>query len=164
MNLNARSAIAAGSVAGSIMLGCLMAAAEYGGNRWDAPLRWIAAALGALPVLIDAGQARGGIGPAGVMTVGLVIHLIVSSVWGWVFFRLVFDILPSLRGWRLAVTGLIYGAAVWAFMAFCALRLFDATMHARVRLLPVTFLAVHLLYGAALAAYARSTQAGNSEK
>jgi hypothetical protein len=60
----------------------------------------------------------------------------------------------SLAGIGLVCGGLVYGAAVWTISRFLVLRFFDNVMYTRVQLLPWTFFAAHLLYGAALGGFA----------
>ena len=152
MSSRLRAAIGAGVTAGVVMLACVMTGASRVGAGWASPLRWIAAFFGSEPALIIAGEASGAISTPAVITWGLVIHFATAVAWAWLFLLLT-DSLSSLRGWRVALAGLIYGAAVWAIMTLAALRVFDDVMYARVQLLPGIFFGAHLLYGAALASY-----------
>jgi hypothetical protein len=140
-------AILAGIAAGIAMLACLIIGASHTGVRWDAPVRWIASLLLAEPALIMAGQAKGGMSAAGCVALGLAIHFVTAIVVA----RLFLILAGRLTEWRLPLAGVAYGAALWAIMAFVLLRLFDDVLYARVRLLPLNFLAAHLLYGTVIA-------------
>ena len=134
------------------MLAGLMAGAGWTGAGGESPLKWMAALLAGEPGLIMAGQAQGGSSTAIVLIMGLVIHFATAIALARLFQALTGGVRWTGRG--LLGGGLLYGVAVWAVARFAALPLFDRVMFARVQLVPWTFLAAHLFYGAALAGFA----------
>jgi hypothetical protein len=150
MSSRLRAAIRAGCIAGAVMLGCMMIGASRAGAGWDLPLRWIASTFGGAPALIMAGQASGAAGVPIVMAFGLTIHFASAVAFTWLFFLLT-DQIRGLLGWRLVVAGLTYGVLIWAIMTWGPLRVFNDVMYARVQLMPRTFFAAHLVFGAVLA-------------
>jgi hypothetical protein len=142
------TAVIAGVVAGTPMLALLVVGVGRAGLGWDSTLRWIAAFVGSEPALIAAGQGRGVPGAPTMLAVGVVIHFAAAIAAAWLFLRAVAA--AALRSHSaLIISGLVYGAIVWAFANWGGL-LFDEVMYARVRLIPLTFLVAHLIYGLTL--------------
>lgn len=87
------------------------------------------------------------IGGAGVIALGMVTHFVVAAVWGAVFAlltRRLHEVGPILTA------GLIFGLGVWLLMTYVVLPVFNPVMAARVAMIPMTWLVVHLGYGAGL--------------
>lgn len=129
----------AGIIAG-LALGAfaMMYAAIMGMGFW-APLKMIAATLFGDPALI---------GGVGVIMTGLIIHMMVSAVFGIIFAAL----LPRGAGGGTALlAGVAYGFAIWAVMTYLVLPWANATMYPRVQMLMGSFIFEHLLFGAVLA-------------
>lgn len=128
----------AGLFAGVLMFAALMTWSASMGQGFWAPLQLVGGTfLGVKAVL----------GGAGAGALGAVLHLATSAFWGMLFAALV---TRSATAGQAAWAGLLYGAAVWAFMTFAALPVLDRTMEARVMLIPGAWFACHLVYGAAL--------------
>jgi hypothetical protein len=104
--------------------------------------------LGSEPALIWAGEAAGGMSAATCIVLGLSIHFLTAITLARVFLNLI----GRLRKSYLPFAGVAYGGAIWAIMTFGLLRVFDEVMYARVRLMPLTYLAAQLVYGTTLAA------------
>jgi hypothetical protein len=83
------------------------------------------------------------VGGAGIVTLGYVIHLIVSMLWGIVFASLVRPetTLSGAFAWAVA-----YAIGVWLFMTYAVLPILNPVLGARVMLMPVAWIVAHLLF------------------
>jgi hypothetical protein len=137
-----REVLASGALAG-LIAGTVMAAVAIayevstGAGAFLTP-KLIAAAFLGVNALI---------GGAGVVALGVAVHLAVSAFWGIVFAAL----LPRDSSTPVGLTtGVMYGAAIWVVMTFLALPALDPVMRERVALGMGVFAAEHVLFGAVL--------------
>lgn len=128
-----------GLVAGSLMLLTAMIHAEVTDLGFWLPLRQVAALWFGVDALI---------GDGGVILVGLLTHLVVAAGWGIVFAALTRSG-PSL-GVSL-VLALAFATALWMVMTWVVVPVVAPVMYERIRLVPVAWYAIHLVFGAGLA-------------
>jgi hypothetical protein len=129
----------AGIIAGIAMAIFAMGYAGMMGMGFLAPLRLIAATLYGVEALI---------GGAGVLMVGLIIHILVSAMFGIIFAAL----LSSRASGRAAfASGLVYGVVVWAVMRWGVVSWADPTMAVRLPMMAAAFFIEHLVFGGVLA-------------
>lgn len=133
------SGITCGLLGGAIMaIATMFYTATIGEGFW-APMKFIAATFLGVNALI---------GGAGVIVVGLALHLVVSAAWGSLYAlvaRRDAPLGPSL------VLGLVASVIILVVMSFIVMPICDPTMWARVNLMWGMWIVAHLLYGAALA-------------
>lgn len=128
----------AGIIAGIVMAMFTMMYAGMMGMGFWMPLRLIAATLFGVDALVGTG---------GVLFVGLVLHMVVSAVFGIIFAAIVGARTSGAAavGW-----GLIYGVAIWAVMGFLVVPVANSTMNPRLPMMAGAFFIEHLLFGITL--------------
>ena len=127
--------IVAGIIGGIVMAAFSMVHAAMVGVGFWTPLRLIAATTSGVDALIGGG---------GILIWGLMIHMMVSAMYGVILAAL----LPRRAGTAAGFgIGLAYGVAVWAVMTFIGLPLVNSTMQARIALMPGWWFFEHLLFG-----------------
>lgn len=159
MSATTRMAAFTGLAAGIAMMGYLVVGAIRTGLGWDSPIRWMIALLGNEPALIWAGAAAGAVSTTTCIVLGLSIHLLTAIALARIFFILA----GQLQKLYLPFAGAAYGVVIWAVMTFGLLRALDDVMYTRVRLMPLTFLAAHLVYGSTVGvAYSMLRRSGSA--
>jgi hypothetical protein len=124
-------------IIGAILMGIAMCIyAAISGAGWRAPLQMIAATFYGPMAFV---------GAAGVTAIGVLTHLAIGALLGMVFAALTLGIASAMKSFWL---GIVYSIAVWAFMTYVILAVFDATMASRVAMMPVFWFFVHWVYGA----------------
>lgn len=128
----------AGMIAGAVMAMMAMFRAWAVGMGFWFPPKQIAAVLFGVDALV---------GDAGVITVGLIIHMMMSAGFGALF--------GVIGGARVSVgaafgLGLLYGVLVWAVMTYIGLPLVNEVMRERVAMQPVWWFVYHLIFGGVL--------------
>jgi hypothetical protein len=133
------SGITCGMLGGVVMAVATMAYTASIGEGFWAPMKFIAAAFLGVNALV---------GGAGVVLVGLALHLVVSAAWG-ILYALVArrDALPGPS----LVLGLVASVIILVVMSFIVMPICDPTMWARVNLMWGMWIVAHLLFGLALA-------------
>src|SRR5258708_1513186 len=131
--------IAAGTLGGILMIGCMMIYASVTDAGATTPLK----ALGALVYGVEAFVA----GPTA-MLVGVLIQLAISIVIG-----ILFALFMSRETSTVAalVAGIVVGVALWAAMDLFVLPRAKPTMAARIALMPIGYFVAHVLFGVGLA-------------
>jgi hypothetical protein len=84
------------------------------------------------------------VGGGGVIAIGILTHFAVAIVVGIVFAGLTLRIESTAADFFL---GIVYGIAVWAFMTFVTLAVFNDTMLVRVALSGTWWFFLHWIYG-----------------
>ena len=130
--------IVAGIIAGVVMAMFSMGYAGMMGMGFLTPLRLLAGPLYGVDALI---------GGAGVLLVGLMVHMMVSAMYGVIFAALVGR---RTSGGAAAGWGLLYGAVVWAVMRYGVVPITDSTMNDRIPVMAGAFFFEHLLFGIVL--------------
>ncbi|MGH9718425.1 MAG: hypothetical protein ACRD4R_17080 [Candidatus Acidiferrales bacterium] len=85
------------------------------------------------------------VGAAGVTTIGVLLHLSFAAGFGVVFSVLAAKFRHPVK---LFFWGILYGTAVWALMTWVFVPNFDATLGARLTMIPVMWFFLHWIYGA----------------
>lgn len=129
---------AAGIIGGLVMSLILMiTTAATGAGFWYFPKMVMGVFMG-----VDAL-----IGGADIILLGLVTHFLVAAGWG-IVFSLLTRRLTELG--PILTAGLIFGLAVWLIMTYAVLPWANPVMAARVAVVPLTWMIVHLGFGAGL--------------
>ncbi len=131
------SGVASGLIAGIVMAMFAMFKSFIGGTGFFFPTKMIAATVFGVDALI---------GSSGVIFTGLMIHMMMSAIFGVIFAFLA----TRLNMGTALVSGVAYGAILWAGMTFIGLPLVNPTMAARVALMPVPWFVNHLIFGGML--------------
>ncbi len=128
-------------VGGGVLMGIwLMLVTAAGGMGFLAPLKLIAATFYGQNAMTGGGV---------VALAGLVLHVIVSLVFGVIFAVLIIRAAPAIGpSWGSAI---LYGAVTWALMTFVVLPVVDPLMRSTVATMPLAWFAAHILYGVGLA-------------
>lgn len=130
--------ILAGIIAGIVLAIFAMAYAGATGMGGMSPMRMIAATVQGVDALIGGG---------GTLALGMLIHLVVSAVFGIIFAAL----LPrGTSGTAAAGWGVLYGIVIWAGMRYIGVPLVNSTMAARLPMMAGAFFIEHLLFGVTL--------------
>jgi len=137
---------AIGGILGGAAMGlfAMIVAALMGMGFW-APLKMISATFYGEAAMAQPGFA------AGPVLVGLMIHMVVSAVYGAIYGTLA---RPRWSGGALLGWGVVYGLVIWA-LAYLLLPLVNPLMSKAMRegMQPFLFAAEHVIYGAALGGY-----------
>ncbi len=127
--------IVAGIIGGMLMAGLTMMATAAGGMGLLAPLKLIAATF------FGKEATAGG---AGVLLVGLMLHMTNAAALGVIFAALI----RRIEGGGAAVAaGLAFGIAVWLATTFVALPVADPIMRTAVAAIPGVWFVAHVLFG-----------------
>jgi len=130
--------IVAGIIGGMLMAGLTMMATAAGGMGLLAPLKLIAATF------FGKEATAGG---AGVLLVGLMLHMTNAAALGVIFAALI----RRIEGGGAAVAaGLAFGIAVWLATTFIALPVADPIMRAAVAAIPGAWFVAHAVFGVGL--------------
>ena len=129
-----KAGVVAGIVGGLLMAMIMMIATAAGGMGLLAPLRLIAATF----------YGKEAMAGGGALTVGLMVHMMNSMVFGVLF--------AWIAGRRLAapqavMAGVAFGLAIWAVMTFAGLPMLNPMMRERVAVMPVAWFIAHLAFG-----------------
>jgi len=128
-----------GVIAGVIMaFVAMLTTAAQGLGFWLVP-KMIAATFLGVDALV---------GGAGAIILGVIIHLIVSALFGLLFAFLTPRIISASSDFGL---GIIYGVIIWAVMTFIILPIGNEVMRDRVALMPFAWFVQHLVFGGSLA-------------
>ena len=136
----ASSGALAGLAGGLAMAFYLMLYSEFWGAGIGLPLRLIAATFFGVDALI---------GGAGVVLVGLVLHLAVAVVLG-ILYALIPR--PTTTTFHSLLGGIGFGVAVLIVSTFLVLPAADPVLRARVSLTPMAWFLSHAIYGALMGA------------
>ncbi len=131
--------VMAGLIAGVAMALYLMIDAAVAGVGAWLPLRLVAGSFQGVRALIS--------GP-GTILVGLLLHLLISALFGGIFAVLLGNRNPGVIT---IVYGWAYAMAILLLMTFIVLPRIDMTMASRVRVIPIEWLMAHLVFGTAVA-------------
>ena len=127
--------IVAGIIGGMLMAALTMMATAASGMGLLAPLKLIAATF------FGKEATAGG---AGVLLVGLMLHMMNAAVLGVIFAALIRRI---EGGGAAVVAGLAFGIAVWLATTFIALPVADPIMRAAVATIPGVWFVAHMFFG-----------------
>ena len=128
-----------GIIAGIVMAMFSMGYPGMTGMGFLAPLRLIAATLYGVDALI---------GGSDVLMAGLIIHMMVSAVFGIIFAAL----LPRTAGGGTAFgLGIIYGIIIWGVMGYLVVPIVNPTMSVRIPVMAGAFWFEHVVFGMFLA-------------
>ena len=127
--------IGAGIIGGIVMAAFAMMYAGAMGMGFWTPLRLIAAPTSGVTALIGGG---------GILLWGMVIHLMMSAIFGVILAAILPRRVGNAAGFG---WGILYGIAVWAVMTFLALPVVNSTMQARIALMQGSWFFEHLLFG-----------------
>ena len=131
--------VVAGIIGGMLMAMIMMMATAAGGMGFLAPLRLIAATF-------YGKNAMTGDGP---LIVGLVIHMMLSMVFGVVIAWIAGRRLPEGPA-LMVMVGVAFGVAIWAVMTFGGLPMLNHLMRERVAMMPVAWFIAHVAFGMGL--------------
>lgn len=85
------------------------------------------------------------VGGPGVLAIGVLTHLAVGGAFGALFGVLT---VKAKSSGKLFLLGIPYGVAIWAFMSYVILPVFDSVMLPRVMMIGVFWFFLHWIYGA----------------
>lgn len=128
---------AAAGVFGAICMGLAGSAyiASFGGG-WSTAMQAIAGTYY---------KSMAFVGGPGVTTVGVLTHLSVGAAYGVLFAMITRKVRSA---WKLFLLGIPYGIAVWAFMTWVIMPVFDWVMFPRVEMMGTMWFFLHWIYGA----------------
>lgn len=124
-----------GVIGGMVMAMFAMIFAAANGKGFLMPLKLIAATLFSKDAMS---------GGAGVLLVGLMIHMMASIGWGIIFAAVMRRALSTANGIPI---GAIFGIVVWAIMTFVVLPLVNPVMRQSVSMMPGAWFIEHVLFG-----------------
>jgi hypothetical protein len=127
-----------GVVAGIFMAMAAMVVSYMTGAGFWLPPKLIAGALLGVDVII---------GGVGTVTLGLVIHMMMSALLGIIFAFFTSRVTQASHDF---VFGVLFGVAVWAVMNYVGLPLVNSVMGDRVAMMPLAWFVEHLVFGASL--------------
>ena len=130
--------IVAGVIGGLLLIGTIVIYANVTGAGWDTPLKALGAFVYGLESYIT--------GPVP-MLAGALIQLGFSIVVGIIFALFVSRATSVIAT---MIVGMLVGLAVWVAMDLAVLPFWNPTMASRMALMPIAYLAGHVLFGIGL--------------
>lgn len=100
------------------------------------------------------------VGGPGVTTIGVITHLAVGGAFGALFALITLRI--KSRGW-LFLLGIPYAIAIWAFMTWVTLPVFDWVMFPRVEMIGTFWFFLHWIYGGFLGLFIPGLRGAQAE-
>ncbi|HEX5411928.1 MAG TPA: hypothetical protein VFZ27_08705 [Terriglobia bacterium] len=140
-----RAGRGAGVLVGGAMAGILGGIIMGGGlTLWA----WFTGMGASLPWQLIAGTYYGPmamVGAAGVTAIGVLTHLTIAAAFGVLFAAI--TVRHESAG-HLFLWGIVFGVAVWAFMTYAIVPVFDTTINVRIPMFALFFFFMHLVFGA----------------
>lgn len=125
----------AGLLAGLLMGIAATLYAAFDGSGATMPMQMVAATFFGPMALVEGGRA---------VAIGWITHLLTASAYGVLYAALT----VRVRSLGISfVLGIAYSIAIWAFMTFVILQVFDRTMAERVPLMSTWWFFLHGIYG-----------------